>query len=120
MSALEKKKPSKTSIFSRAFGGCGGSQPPRPTFYSSFGLTHCNPLTNSGKRTANLKLTLNKRAVEAHKPGEKPFIAWDDKLTGFGVRVQPSPEIEIDTTNLPTGLAVQRVFDELRSLGFIP
>ena len=43
-----------------------------------------------GKRTANIKLTLNKRSVEALKPGEKPFIAWDDKLTGFGIRVQPS------------------------------
>ena len=46
--------------------------------------------TNSGKRTANVKLTLSKRTVEGLKPGEKPFIAWDDKLTGFGVRVQPS------------------------------
>ena len=46
--------------------------------------------THSGKRTANLKLTLNKRNVEALKPADKPFIAWDDRLTGFGVRVQPS------------------------------
>ena len=46
--------------------------------------------TQSGKRTANLKLTLSKRAVEALKPADKPFIAWDDKLTGLGVRIQPS------------------------------
>ena len=46
--------------------------------------------TRMGKRTANLKFTLNKRAVEALKPAEAPFIAWDDRLTGFGVRVQPS------------------------------
>ena len=46
--------------------------------------------TKLGKRTANLKLTLNKRTVEGLKPADKPFIAWDDKLTGFGVRVQPS------------------------------
>ena len=46
--------------------------------------------TQSGKRTANIKLTLNKRTVEALSPAEKPFIAWDDRLTGFGVRVQPS------------------------------
>ena len=46
--------------------------------------------TQSGKRTANIKLTLNKRSVEALCPAEKPFIAWDDRLTGFGVRVQPS------------------------------
>ena len=44
----------------------------------------------TGKRTANLKLTLNKRAAEALKLADKPFIAWDDKLTGFGIRVQPS------------------------------
>ncbi|MCY4564968.1 MAG: integrase arm-type DNA-binding domain-containing protein [Gammaproteobacteria bacterium] len=42
------------------------------------------------KRTAKQRLTLTKRAVEALLPNEKPFIAWDDKLTGFGVRVQPS------------------------------
>ena len=46
--------------------------------------------TQSGKRIAHRKLTLNKRSVEALKPGERPFIAWDDRLTGFGVRVQPS------------------------------
>ena len=46
--------------------------------------------TLPGKRTAIRKLTLSKRTVEALKPSEKPFIAWDAKLTGFGVRVQPS------------------------------
>ena len=46
--------------------------------------------TQAGKRTANLKMTLTKRAVEALAPGDKPFIAWDDRLTGFGLRVQPS------------------------------
>ena len=46
--------------------------------------------TQSGKRTAQIKLTLNKRSVDALKPADKPFIAWDDRLTGFGVRVQPS------------------------------
>ena len=46
--------------------------------------------TLSGKRIAHLKITLNKRSVEALRPGDKPFIAWDDRLTGFGVRVQPS------------------------------
>ncbi len=43
-----------------------------------------------GKRTTNLKFTLNKRAVEALKPAEAPFIARDNGLTGFGVRVQLS------------------------------
>ena len=44
----------------------------------------------TGKRTARLRLTLNKRNVAALEPSDKPFIAWDDKLSGFGVRVQPS------------------------------
>ena len=35
-------------------------------------------------------MTLNKRNVESLKPADKPFIAWDDKLTGFGLRVQLS------------------------------
>ena len=42
------------------------------------------------KRMAKVKLTLTKRTVDALKPAEKPWIAWDDKLTGFGVRVQPT------------------------------
>ena len=46
--------------------------------------------TQSGKRVAQRKITLNKRSVEALEPAAKPFIAWDDRLTGFGVRVQPS------------------------------
>ena len=43
-----------------------------------------------GKRTAKIRLTLTKRSVEALAPAGKSWIAWDDKLTGFGVRVQPS------------------------------
>ena len=44
----------------------------------------------SRKRIARVKLTLTKRTVEALEPGASPWIAWDDRLTGFGVRVQPS------------------------------
>ena len=44
----------------------------------------------TGKRVALNKLTLTKRAVEAMKPADKPWIAWDDKLTGFGIQVHPS------------------------------
>ena len=44
----------------------------------------------SRKRVAKVKLTLTKRSVETLQPADKPWIAWDDKLTGFGVRVQPS------------------------------
>ena len=42
--------------------------------------------TITGKRTAKVRLTLTKRSVEALEPAEKSWIAWDDKLTGFGVR----------------------------------
>ena len=44
----------------------------------------------SAKRVAKVKLTLTKRTVEALEPTGKPWIAWDDKLIGFGCRVQPS------------------------------
>ena len=44
----------------------------------------------SGKRIAKTKLTLTKRTVESLRPGAKPWIAWDDRLTGFGIRVQPT------------------------------
>ena len=44
----------------------------------------------TGKRVAKVKVTLSKRSLEALEPADKPWIAWDDKLTGFGVRVQPS------------------------------
>ena len=42
------------------------------------------------KRIAKVKLTLTKRTVDALEPAERPWIAWDDRLTGFGCRVQPS------------------------------
>ena len=44
----------------------------------------------TGKRVALHKLTLTKRAVEAMKPADRPWIAWDDRLTGFGVQVHPT------------------------------
>lgn len=44
----------------------------------------------TAKRTARVKATLTKRTVEGLEPTAKPYIAWDDRLTGFGVRVQPS------------------------------
>ena len=45
---------------------------------------------SSGKRVARTRLTLTEPAVEALEPGERPWTAWDDRLTGFGVRVEPS------------------------------
>ena len=44
----------------------------------------------TGKRTARLSMTLSKRNVEALELADKPYIAWDDKLMGFGIRVQPT------------------------------
>ena len=44
----------------------------------------------SGKRVALNRLTLTVRSVDALKPTERSWIAWDDRLTGFGVRVQPT------------------------------
>ena len=45
---------------------------------------------SSGKRVARARLTLTEPAVEALEPGDRPWTAWDDRLTGFGVRVEPS------------------------------
>ena len=45
---------------------------------------------HTAKRMAKVKLTLTKRAVDALEPADTPWIAWDDKLTGFGCRVQPT------------------------------
>ena len=44
----------------------------------------------SAKRVARVKLTLTKRTVDALEPEDKAWIAWDDRLVGFGCRVQPS------------------------------
>jgi len=35
-------------------------------------------------------LKITKRAVDALTPGERPYIAFDPDLAGFGVRVMPS------------------------------
>ena len=45
--------------------------------------------TNTGKRTAKVRTTLTKRVIEALDPTDTSWIAWDDKLTGFGIRVHP-------------------------------
>ena len=47
-------------------------------------------MTKLGQRTPKLRTTLIKRTVDALEPAEKTWIAWDDKLTGFGVRVHPA------------------------------
>ncbi len=42
---------------------------------------------HSAKRVAKVKLTLTKRTADALEPANKPWIAWDDRLVGFGCRV---------------------------------
>ena len=44
----------------------------------------------TGRRTAKLRTELTIPAIEALEPAVKPWIAWNDKVTGFGVGVQPS------------------------------
>ena len=39
----------------------------------------------STKRIALNKFTLTKSAVDALEPAEKSWLAWDDKLSGFGM-----------------------------------
>ncbi|RTL88104.1 MAG: DUF4102 domain-containing protein [Hyphomicrobiales bacterium] len=39
---------------------------------------------------AGNKIKLTKTAVDALTPRDKPYLAWDADLPGFGVRVQPS------------------------------
>ena len=46
--------------------------------------------TSTGKRTAKLPTTLAKRVIDALQPTDKPWIALDDKLKGFGVRIHPT------------------------------
>lgn len=36
------------------------------------------------------KIRISKRTVDALQPGDKPYVAYDEILTGFGVRVMPS------------------------------
>lgn len=37
-----------------------------------------------------MKIRISKRTVDGLKPAEKPYIAYDIDLTGFGVRVMPT------------------------------
>ena len=61
----------------------------RLTPEGGFPSLHAMP-ARGRKRTAKIKTTLTRRVVDALRPTDKPWIAWDDKLTGFGVRVHPS------------------------------
>ena len=46
--------------------------------------------TNTGNRIARLRTTLTRKVIDALQPTDRSWIAWDDKLTGFGVRIHPS------------------------------
>ena len=56
--------------------------------------------TQPGKRTAYIKVTLNKRNVESLKSAEKPFIAWDDKLTASAFESNPPAFAPISSTTV--------------------
>ena len=72
--------------------------------------------TTTGKRTAKVKLTLTKRTVENLQPADKPWIAWDDRLSGFGVRVQPSG-IKAFVVNYRTGSGGRRARNRRVAIG---
>ena len=42
-----------------------------------------------GKRVAARKSALTGKVVSRAEPIEAPYVVWDDRLTGFGVRVSP-------------------------------
>lgn len=47
-------------------------------------------MNHSAKLIVKANLPFTKRSVDALEPEDMPWAAWDDKLTGFGVRVYPS------------------------------
>jgi hypothetical protein len=38
---------------------------------------------------------LSKRTIDSFKPGPRPYINYDEDLTGFGLRVMPSGTLAI-------------------------
>ncbi len=68
-------------------------------------------LSGSVDPETRVKTTLTKRSVDALAPADRPFIAWDDRLTGFGVRVRPSG-VKTVVVKLPCGRG--RTQDHLR------
>ena len=53
-------------------------------------VTNTPMVTTAGKRTARIKRQIDAATVDALEPAGKSYIAWDDRLTGFGVRVLPT------------------------------
>src|ERR1700730_18747333 len=52
---------------------------------------------------------LTKRAVDALKPRAKPFIAFDDDVKGFGLRIMPSGSLEYRPGAGGRGVAKRRL-----------
>lgn len=51
---------------------------------------HAMDVPGSPRRVALHKRVLTARSVAAVRPGARRYIIWDEKLTGFGLRVSPS------------------------------
>ena len=45
--------------------------------------------TKPRKRVAKTKITISERPLDALKPSDRPWIAWDDKLTGSSAGCTP-------------------------------
>ena len=46
-------------------------------------------MSAAGKRVAARKRALTSELVSRAEPGAAPYVIWDDRLTGFGLRVSP-------------------------------
>ena len=46
-------------------------------------------MSAAGKRVAARKRALTSELVSRAEPGSAPYVIWDDRLTGFGLRVSP-------------------------------
>ena len=84
----------------------------RPGFFSCVDISVANSDArcyspgmneNTGKRIARVRTTLTRRTVEALKPTEKSWIAWDDKLTGLR-RSRPALGHQVVHRQLPRRL----------------
>ena len=42
------------------------------------------------KRTAKVKVTLTRHTIEALIPQARPWIAWDNRVIGFGLKIHPT------------------------------
>jgi len=52
--------------------------------------SRCRHRKRTTPRSYTVKIRISKRTVDGLKPADKPYIAYDADLTGFGVRVMPT------------------------------